>query len=193
MGAANGPDDPAAMRRRLAAALAERDDMEAGLLAALAERDSLQESLHAARSYVEALRAGAGSGSAGAGPGGPAGPDPRPRPPARDVVVWVGTWLAPRMERAPGTRYRWCVRWHEHPEAVLVLTAMHEEFARSVADPRIGMSGFIRNSLHALGERLLAPGGPFSGCSPEMHEEAAVLPVLWPYPGEAPPPGWPRG
>lgn len=175
--------------------------LEAALDAALLELDSERAGREAMAERLARLTA-APARPAGPRQGGPqwaaapaAAPAGAPAPPAGpaaarpEVVAWVGTWLAHHLERQVGARHRWCTRWQEHPEAVIVLTAMHEEHQRAAADPRLGLGQWIRNSLYVLGDRLLAGSGPFAGCSPDHHEPAAVLPVVWRDAGD-PPQGW---
>ena len=90
---------------------------------------------------------------------------------------WVHDWLCPRTERATGTRYRWCPRWPEHPEALMRLETMHLDYVRALRDPKLGLAAFLRNSLDHHLPRLMAPDGPFAGCDRDRHEEPARLPT----------------
>lgn len=101
----------------------------------------------------------------------PTGPGSYP-----DLRTWVDQWLLRNIERDVAGQQRWCVHWHQHPEALWRLTALWQDYERSWSNPQSGITGFSRNSLaHHLPE-LLAPGGPFAGCSPEQHEPARRLP-----------------
>lgn len=106
------------------------------------------------------------------------------RPPAPAAAAaapglddWVHGWLCPHTERSTGTRYRWCVRWPEHPEALMRLETMHLDYARALRDPKLGLAAFLRNSLDHHLPRLMAADGPFAGCDRDRHEEPARLPA----------------
>ena len=110
-------------------------------------------------------------------PAASAGPGVTIHPAYTTVEEWVDGWLSRHIEKDPSTRFRWCTRWREHPEALLRLEVMFSEYGRALADPRIGMGNFIRSGLDHHVPRLLAADGPFASCDPGHHEHAACLPT----------------
>ena len=111
----------------------------------------------------------------------------RVRPPApavavpdvdlNEVAAWVDGWLRTHLEVQLGARNRWCRQWPEHPAAVLYLTQMYADYNRALADPKLGIAAFLRNSLHYYRAYLLAPDGPFASCDPHRHEPPIQLPT----------------
>lgn len=112
----------------------------------------------------------------------------RTRPPAHtnaaspgidlaEVAEWVDDWLRTHLEVQLGARNRWCRHWPEHPAAVLYLTQLYADYNRALADPKLGIAAFLRNSLHYYRPYLLAPDGPFASCDPHRHEPPIQLPT----------------
>jgi hypothetical protein len=97
-----------------------------------------------------------------------------------EITRWVDTWLCTHLEVQLGSRNRWCRHWPEHPAAVLYIAQLHVDYTRAVADPKLGMAAFLRNSLNYYRAYLLAPDGPFASCDPHRHEPPVHLPTTQP-------------
>ncbi len=93
---------------------------------------------------------------------------------------WVDGEFAHLVEIRTGAATRWCVRWSEHPEAVLRLTAIREDYNNCLGNPQLGISGWLRTSVDHHLTRLTAGQGPFSGCTTTDHEPPPVLPASMP-------------
>ena len=128
-----------------------------------AELESAQD--HAAAPLQDRLDLTAGTAQAG----GAAASDPR-RPHQRRVGEWVDDVLAHLVEIRTGAATRWCPRWQEHPEAVLRLTAIRADYDNCLANPQLGISGWLRTSVDHHLPKLTAGQGPFSGCTATDHE-----------------------
>ena len=81
------------------------------------------------------------------------------------------------VEIRTGAATRWCPRWSEHPEAVLRLTAIREDYDNCLGNPQLGISGWLRTSVDHHLPRLTNGQGPFSGCTATDHEPPPVLPA----------------
>lgn len=155
------------LERDLGRALTRIDELERAIDNALLERESHTETISALHDQVEAatqrgLLPVAGDWA--------------------DLVAWVQGWLCPHIERQTGPRVRWCPRWQEHPEAAMRMQLLHNDYLTAMADPRYGMSGFVRASYDYHLPRLLDPAGPFAGCDPHSHEPPVTLPAGTPAP-----------
>ncbi len=123
----------------------------------------------------------------------PAVPQPPPGKPAAAAPVrlgelagWVQDWLLPTFRRMPGgARGRWCLRWWDHPEAVLRLSALHCSYRELLAAGGTGPGVWLRDHLDPALERLLGNEGPFATCStdPIRHDPLEPLPSQ-PVPAE---------
>ncbi len=90
---------------------------------------------------------------------------------------WVDNEFAHLVEIRTGAATRWCLRWSEHPEAVLRLTAIREDYDNCLGNPQLGISGWLRTSVDHHLPRLTDGQGPFSGCTTTDHEPPPVLPA----------------
>ena len=100
----------------------------------------------------------------------------------QDLADWVDDVLAHLIEVRTGAATRWCPRWQEHPEAVLRLTAIRQDYDDCLTNPQLGVSGWLRTSVDHHLPRLTAGQGPFSGCTAADHEEPPTLPASIPLP-----------
>lgn len=148
---------------QLEAAADRVEELQAALAAALVELESKDAEISALHVRIAKLAAQ------------PRTVDLKPDEAFSDTDAWVMGWLCRQVERVVGSRYRWCARWAEHPEAVMRLDLMFAEYTRAMADRQLGMSAFIRNSLDYHLPHLLAADGPFAGCDPRRHEAAMTL------------------
>ena len=94
----------------------------------------------------------------------------------QSVGEWVDDVLAHLVEIRTGAATRWCPRWQEHPEAVLRLTAIRADYDNCLANPQLGISGWLRTSVDHHLPKLTAGQGPFSGCTATDHEPPPTLP-----------------
>ena len=100
------------------------------------------------------------------------------------LAQWVDDEFAHLVEIRTGAATRWCLRWSEHPEAVLRLTAIREDYDNCLGNPQLGISGWLRTSVDHHLPRLTDGQGPFSGCTTTDHEPPPVLPASTPPPAE---------
>ena len=97
---------------------------------------------------------------------------------------WVDDEFAHLVEIRTGAATRWCLRWSEHPEAVLRLTAIREDYDNCLGNPQLGISGWLRTSVDHHLPRLTDGQGPFFGCATHDPEPPPVLPASMPPPSE---------
>lgn len=97
-----------------------------------------------------------------------------------ELAGWVQDWLLPTFRRMPGgARGRWCLRWWDHPEAVVRLAALHCSYRELLAGGGTGPGVWLRDHLDPALERLLGNEGPFVTCStdPIRHDPLEPLPA----------------
>ncbi len=78
-----------------------------------------------------------------------------------------------------GARGRWCLRWWDHPEAVVRLSALHCSYRELLVPGGTGPGVWLRDHLDPALERLLGNEGPFATCStdPVRHDPLDPLPT----------------
>ena len=110
------------------------------------------------------------------------------------VDEFVNLWLLPTFRRPTeplgvGT-WRWCPHWQDHPEALLVFTALWDSWEQQRHQP-LGMIEFTRDLLAILPE-LCGEHGPFARCrpGPTGHDGALRHRQVPVAPTEPAPPGW---
>ncbi len=165
--------DLSAMAKRLGALEDQLQVRENAVLTLQAELESAQEHAAALQDRLDAV--------ADATPGGDSEAPTTPATPA-GIREWVDDVLAHLIEVRTGAATRWCPRWMEHPEAVLRLTAMQTDYDNCLANPQLGVSGWLRTSVDHHLPRLTAGQGPFSGCTATDHEDPPTLPPSSPPP-----------
>ncbi len=95
---------------------------------------------------------------------------------------WVEDWFAQVYRRAPTNTWRWCPAWHDHPEAVHRLEALHRTWEVARHDPNgHAMLTWTRDTDHHLRE-LTDPAGTFAACTPRDHRLSGPLPITSPPP-----------
>ncbi|MFJ4007342.1 DUF4913 domain-containing protein [Streptomyces sp. NPDC090023] len=80
---------------------------------------------------------------------------------------WVNYLLLPVYGREISSSRPWCVRWHEHPEAVARLHGLWLAWQQGT-DVEAGLSGpstWHRDHLDQTLVQLRAPDGPFAACT----------------------------
>ncbi|WP_019146620.1 DUF4913 domain-containing protein [Aeromicrobium massiliense] len=99
-----------------------------------------------------------------------------------DVFEFVGDFLAVVYARKIGgnSGFRWCARWHHHPEAVARLTALWEAFETLRTEPGTAMSTWWNDHADPTMATLTAGDGPFRECTPQQHETLPPLPSISP-------------
>lgn len=86
------------------------------------------------------------------------------------VEEWVAGWLHTVWQRDSQTGgRRWCVRWRDHPEAVLRLTLAWKTWERARHDPS-AYTSWLLDTWDRMWAALTAPDGPFSACTPSRHD-----------------------
>ncbi len=55
-----------------------------------------------------------------------------------DLLEWVDDVFAHLVEIRTGAAVRWCPHWSQHPEAVLRLTAIRQDYDNCLANPQLG-------------------------------------------------------
>jgi Domain of unknown function (DUF4913) len=83
------------------------------------------------------------------------------------LTSWVDHLLLPVYGREVAAGRPWCVRWHEHPEAVARLHALWLAW-QQLTDADAGLSGpavWHRDYLDHTLVQLRAPDGPFAACT----------------------------
>ena len=165
--------DLSAMAKRLGALEDQLQVRENAVLTLQAELESAQEHAAALQDRLDALDEGSPER-----PGHEAAAAPGPA----SILEWVDDVLAHLIEIRTGAATRWCPRWMEHPEAVLRLTAMQTDYDNCLANPQLGLSGWLRTSVDHHLPRLTAGQGPFSGCTATDHEDPPTPPPSTPPP-----------
>ena len=163
--------DLTAIAKRMEALEKQLEAREQAVLTLQAELESAQDHAAALQDRLDLTASDATTPAAPAG----SGPD-------QDLAQWVDDVLAHLIEVRTGAATRWCPRWQEHPEAVLRLTAIRQDYDNCLANPQLGISGWLRTSVDHHLPRLTAGQGPFSGCTATDHEAPPTLPPSLPLP-----------
>ncbi len=126
-----------------------------------AQLQQVQDELADARAQ---LAAGGGAGV------GPSDADVQKYAPLYETLeVWVEGWFTQVYRRTPTNTWRWCPHWHDHPEAVHRLEALHRTWETARHDPNgTAMLTWTRDTDHHLRE-LTDPTGTFAACTPRDH------------------------
>ena len=118
-----------------------------------------------------------GGGAVGGGGVGPSEADVSKYAPLYATLdAWVEHWLVQVYRRSPTNTWRWCPQWHQHPEAVHRLEALHRTWETARHDPNgHAMLTWTRDTDHHLRE-LADPAGTFAACTPRDHRPNHPLP-----------------
>lgn len=109
---------------------------------------------------------------------GAAEPGDAPEPVFATVEEWMAGYFLLVFQRPVGGEYRWCPRWHLHPEAVTRLTAMWRSWEALRLDPATGISDWLRDHLDYHLSVLLDRRGPFYQCDPDTgHMDSRPFPL----------------
>lgn len=100
-------------------------------------------------------------------------------------VAHLATWY--RREVFDSYERTWCPCWWRHPEAVVRLEAIWRAFEALRTDPGTGISVWLRDHADVHMAQLLAPTGPFRGCTARDGHSPDPLP---PLPLVDPPDDW---
>lgn len=104
-------------------------------------------------------------------------PDDDPIEPAYpSVELWVLDIFTTTWCRRGAAR--WCAKWWEHAEAIVILSSMWRswEGVQLDDDPGAMIAWLTRDFYPALHE-LTSQAGPFAACTPERHNAPEILAV----------------
>lgn len=95
-----------------------------------------------------------------------------------NVYEWVEQWFVVEFARADNQNVFWCPRWHEHPEALLRLTALWRAWETLRRDTDRGMATWLRDFADPQFEQVTNPIGTFRFCKRDRHVKIPpALPV----------------
>jgi hypothetical protein len=144
------------------------------------ERDvaDLAAQLQATQDELADARAQLAAGGEAAVGVGPSEADVQKYAPLYETLdAWVEQWFAQVYRRTPTNTWRWCPQWHQHPEAVHRLEALHRTWETARHDPNgHAMLTWTRDTDHHLHE-LTHPAGTFAACTQRDHRPDRPLPL----------------
>lgn len=100
-----------------------------------------------------------------------------------DVFTFVDEFLIHvyARELRSNQNFRWCAKWHHHPEAVARLEALWIAFESLRQHPTTGRSTWWLQHADPTMLALADPDGPFRQCAPDKHNLPAALPTTSRY------------
>lgn len=91
-----------------------------------------------------------------------------------DVAAWVDAVFRPTFSRSGDVNFRWCPRWHDHPEAVLRLESLWRAWEH-LREQQLGVSTWLRDHLDPQIGVLCGSVGTFARCTDRHHEVGMPL------------------
>jgi len=105
----------------------------------------------------------------------------RTAPVFSDLESWVHDMLAQVVRRRLGGHLTWCSEWYRHPEAIMRLMAMREEWERAVEEGTMSNWWLDHCDPH-MAVLMSRDDGPFMACTEKEHRALGPLPLARRYP-----------
>lgn len=93
-----------------------------------------------------------------------------------DLESWVYDHLSQVVCRRLGGHLTWCPEWYRHPEAIMRLMAMWQEWEIAVADGTMSNWWLSHCDPH-LAVLMSRDNGPFMACTEKEHRPLKPLPL----------------
>ncbi len=95
----------------------------------------------------------------------------------QSVQDWVEQWFVVHFARSTLSGHRWCPRWWDHNEAVLVLTALWRSHELARRDADAGIARWLTQFAYPLVRELFDYDGTFANCTSDLHSVPTALPI----------------